>query len=73
MANPFKDFIESQKAKTQISKEADIANTFDIAVKEDTLWIIHDGYGIKEIEPETTAREIVEILNNFKKTAIKYK
>lgn len=68
-----KTFLANQKARTQQNKAIEISETFNIAVKDDKLWITHDGYAIKEIEGTATADDIVATLNNFKETAIRYK
>lgn len=67
-----KTFLENQKFKTQHNKELDISSTFYVKEKNDKLWILHDGYAIQELKPEQTVKDIVEILNNYKETAIRY-
>lgn len=67
-----KSIFESQKAKQQKAKEADISSKFYIKEKNSKLWIIHEGYAVLEIDKSKTAEEIVSILNQFRATAIKY-
>lgn len=73
MENYLKKFLADQKAKTQQNKETEISETFDIRIKDNKLWIVHSGYAVKEIEGNTTAQEIVELINNYRQTAIRYK
>lgn len=68
-----KNFLESQKARTQQNKEIEISEQFDIRIKDNKLWIVHGGYAIREIEDDATASKIVEHINNYRQTAIKYK
>lgn len=68
-----KNFLANQKAKTQQNKETEISETFDIRIKNDKLWIVHDGHAIREIEDETPAGDIVKLINNYRQTAIKFK
>lgn len=71
--NYLKTFIENQKTQKRQHMESEISSTFNVAVKENKLWITHNHDGIKEIENSMTAEEIVAELNKFKNTAIKYK
>ena len=73
MNDYFKKFIENQKAQKRHNRESEISSTFNIAVKEDKLWITHNYDAIKEIDSNMTAEDIVNELNKFKATAIKYK
>ena len=67
-----KSLFESQKARHQKAKEAEIGSTFGIKEKEGNLWILHGGYAIQKINKSQTAEEIVSILNNYRETAIQY-
>ena len=67
-----KTLIEKQKCRTQKQKEGEITSTFSVKAKDDKLWILHNGYAIKEIPGNMTADEIVAVLNEFKETAIKF-
>lgn len=67
-----KTFLENQKSKNQHNKELDISSTFYVKEKNNKLWILHNGYAIQELKPEQTVKDIVEILNNYKATAIRY-
>ena len=73
MNDYLKKFIENQKAQKRHNRETEISSTFNIAIKDDKLWLTHNGDAIKEIDGNTTADTIVAELNNFKATAIKYK
>lgn len=68
-----KNIFAKQVEKAKQAKESVIQSTFNIAHKDDKLWITHDGYGIKEIDDDTTAKEIVALINNFKDTAVRFK
>lgn len=70
--NFIKAFFEKQRNKYKQSKESDIVYTFRIHEKDGSIWILHENHAILEIEGNKTATEIVEILENFRKTAIKY-
>lgn len=67
-----KTMVEKHKANTQRNKECEITSTFSVQEKDNSLWILHNGYAIKQIPPTTTAEEIVIMLNEFKETAIKF-
>ena len=73
MNDYLKRFIENQKAQKRHNRESEISSTFNIAVKDDRLWVTHNFDAIKEIDSNMTAEEIVAELNKFKATAIKYK
>lgn len=73
MENFLKNFLANQKAEKQRNKEKEISDTFDIRIKDNKLWVVHEGYAIREIEDTTTAQEVVELINNYRQTAIKYK
>lgn len=64
--------LEKQKSRTQHNKELDISSTFYVKEKSDKLWILHNGYAIQELKPDQTVKEILEILSNYKETAIRY-
>lgn len=73
MENFVKKFIDAQKAEKQKNKETEIYETFDIRIKNNKLWIVHEGYAIREIEDDATASQVVELINNYRQTAIRYK
>lgn len=73
MENFLKKFLDAQKAEKQRNKETEISEQFDIRIKDSKLWIVHEGYAIREIEDGTSAQEIVQLINNYRQTAIKYK
>ena len=73
MENFVKKFIDAQKAEKQKNKETEISEQFDIRIKDNKLWIVHGGYAIREIEDNATASEVVQIINNYRQTAIRYK
>lgn len=68
----FKTLLEKQKQKTEREKNKEITSRFLVTAKDDKLWILHNGYAIKEIEGNKTADEIVEMLNTYKDTAVRF-
>lgn len=70
--NFLKALLEKQKSRTQHNKELDISSTFYVKEKDGKLWILHNGYAIRELDPSLTVEDIVKLLNMFRATAIKY-
>ena len=70
--NFIKTLFAKQKLKHQQAKELDISSNFYIKEKDNYLWILHNGHAIQQISSDSTAEEIVNILNNYRKTAINY-
>lgn len=70
--NFIKLLVEKQKSKTQHNKELEIGSTFYVKEKDGKLWILHNGYAIRELDPSLTVEDVVKILTMFRTTAIKY-
>lgn len=70
--NFIRTLFEKYKSKNQHNKEVEIGSTFYVKEKDGKLWILHNGYAVQEIEETLTAKEVVNILTNFRMTAIKY-
>lgn len=67
-----KTLLEKQKSKTQHAKELDISSTFYVKEKDGKLWILHNGYAIRELDPSLTVEDVVKLLTMFRSTAIRY-
>lgn len=72
MENYLKQYRQSRAKKRQEEKEQEVADMFNIAMKDDKLWITHNGYAIQEIDNDSTASEIVEEINRYRSTAQKF-
>lgn len=70
--NFLRTLFEKQRCKKQHQKELGINATFYLRERDGSLWILHEGHAIQEISKDKTAEEIVQILNNYRSTAIKY-
>ena len=72
MENYLKQYYQNRVDKRKQEKEKEVADMFNIAIKDNKLWITHNGYAIKEIENASTASEIVEEIGRFRTTAKKF-
>lgn len=64
---------ESSKQRTDRMQRQMVENEITLSLYKDDVWIKVCGEAVAKIEPNETAKSIVEKANNFKKTIMEYK
>lgn len=72
MENYLKRYYQNRADKRKQEREQEVADMFNIAMKDNKLWVTHNGYAIKEIDNASTANEIIEEIVKFRSTAQKF-
>lgn len=72
MNNYLRAYCQNVASKRKQEREQEVADMFNIAMKDNKLWITHNGYAIKEIPDTAMASEIIAEISNYQETAKKY-
>ena len=64
---------ESRKQRNDRTQRQMIEYEITLSLYKDAIWIKVCGEAVAKIEPNETAKSIVEKANNFKKTIMEYK
>ena len=64
---------ESSKQRTDRTQRQMIEDEITLSLYKDAIWIKVCGEAVAKIDPNETAKSIVDKANNFKKTIMEYK
>lgn len=73
LLSAWRKWRESSKQRTDMTQRQMVEDEITLSLYKDAIWIKVCGEAVAKIEPNETAKSIVEKANNFKKTIMEYK
>ena len=68
----WRNFIEGRRNNAAIEKMAEVENSIQLTTSNGRVFICHSGVGIRELDPNLTLAQAIQILTTMRDDAITY-